>query len=97
MLIVADAEPILSFVRADYFDLLRGVVGTLTIPEAVYAEIVVQGAGKPDAEDVRQDAGIRRETVADRSFVETTSRKTASQRTRSTCSSKGVRWCRVGG
>jgi predicted nucleic acid-binding protein len=46
MLIVADAGPILSFVRAGYFDLLRGVVGTLTIPEAVYAEIVVQGAGK---------------------------------------------------
>ena len=52
------------------FDLLRGVVGTLTIPEAVYAEIVVQGAGKPDAEDVQQAAWIRRETVADRSFVE---------------------------
>ena len=70
MLIVADAGPILSFVRAGYFDLLRGVVGTLTIPEAVYAEIVVQGAGKPDAEDVQQAAWIRRETVADRSFVE---------------------------
>jgi predicted nucleic acid-binding protein len=55
MLIVADAGPILSFVRAGYFDLLRGVVGTLTIPEA---------------KDVRQAAWIRRETVADRSFVE---------------------------
>ena len=52
MAIVSDSGPILSFARARRFDLLREVVGTLTIPEAVYADIVLRGAGKLGAEDV---------------------------------------------
>ena len=70
MLIVADTGPILSFARAGYVDLLRDVVGTLTVPEAVYEEIVVQGAGKPGAEDVQHAAWIRRERVTERTFVD---------------------------
>ena len=50
MLIVADTGPLLSFARADRLALLRDVVGTLIIPEAVYEEIVVRGAGKPGAD-----------------------------------------------
>ena len=70
MLIVADAGPLLSFARAGRLDLLRDVVGTLTIPQAVYEEIVVRGAGKPDADAVRQAAWITRETVTDRTFID---------------------------
>ena len=70
MLIVADAGPFMSFARADRLGLLRDVVGTLIIPEAVYEEIVVRGAGKPGADDVRQASWITRETVTDRTFVD---------------------------
>ena len=70
MLIVADARPLLSFARADRLDLLRDVVGTLIIPEAVYEEIVVRGVGKPGADAVRQAAWLTRETVIDRTFVD---------------------------
>jgi hypothetical protein len=35
MAIVSNSGPILSFARARRFDLLREVVATLTIPEAV--------------------------------------------------------------
>jgi predicted nucleic acid-binding protein len=75
MLLVADAGPILSFAQAGHFDLLRDVVGALTVPEAVYAEIVLQGAGKPGAEDVWQAVWIRREAVTDRTFVDQLSAK----------------------
>jgi predicted nucleic acid-binding protein len=67
---VSNSGPILSFARARRFDLLREVVGTLTIPEAVYADIVVRGAGKLGAEDVQYAAWITRTPVRDRTFVD---------------------------
>jgi uncharacterized protein len=68
--IVSDAGPILSFARANLLDLLRQVIGTIVIPEAVYADIVVQGAGKPGSSEVQTASWITRETVKDRSFVD---------------------------
>jgi uncharacterized protein len=69
MAIVSNSGPILSFARAHRFDLLREVVDTLTIPEAVYTDIVVRGAGKLGAEDVQHAAWITRTPVRDRTFV----------------------------
>lgn len=70
MAIVSNSGPILSFARAHRFDLLRDVVGTLTIPDAVYEEIVIYGAGKPGAEEVHNAAWITRAPVSDRTFVD---------------------------
>jgi predicted nucleic acid-binding protein len=70
MAIVSNSGPILSFVRAHRFDLLRDVVGTLTIPEAVYEDIVIRGAGKLGAEEVQHAAWITRAQVSDRTFVD---------------------------
>jgi len=58
MAIASNSDPILSFARARRFDLLREVVGILTIPEAVYADIVGRGAGKLGAEDVQHASWI---------------------------------------
>ncbi len=70
MAIVSNSGPLLSFARAHRFDLLRDVVGTLTIPNAVYEEIVIYGAGMPGAEDVQNAAWITRAQVRDRAFVD---------------------------
>jgi predicted nucleic acid-binding protein len=70
MSMVADAGPILSFARANRLDLLRHVVGALIIPDAVYEEIAVRGAGKPGSEAVPQSSWIRRLSVHDRAFVD---------------------------
>jgi len=70
MAIVSNSGPILSFARAHRFDLLREIIGTLTIPEAVYADIVVRGAGKLGTEDVQHAAWIMRIPVRDRTFVD---------------------------
>ena len=59
-MIVSNAGPILSFARAHHLDLLQEVVAILTIPDAVYEEIVVGGMGKPGADIVAQAAWIRR-------------------------------------
>ncbi len=70
MRIISDAGPILSFARAHRLDLLQAVVGDLTIPEAVYDEIVVQGAGKPGAQDVQHASWITRDRLQDRSLID---------------------------
>jgi predicted nucleic acid-binding protein len=70
MSIVADAGPILSFAGANRLDLLRQVVSALVIPDAVYADIVVQGTGKPGSSEVQTASWITREAVQDRSFVD---------------------------
>jgi predicted nucleic acid-binding protein len=53
MTIVADSGPILSFARANRLELLHQVIGGLTIPDAVYEEIVIRGAGKPRSTEVQ--------------------------------------------
>jgi hypothetical protein len=70
MVIVADTGPILSFARAQRFELLRDVMGALVIPDAVYEEIVVQGAGRPGAAEVRDASWITRASVTDRTLVD---------------------------
>jgi predicted nucleic acid-binding protein len=70
MAIVSNSGPILSFARAHRFDLLHDVIGALTIPDAVYEDIVIQGAGKPGAEEVQSAAWITRAPVSDRAFVD---------------------------
>jgi hypothetical protein len=70
MKIIADAGPLLSFARAGRLDLLREVVSEVIIPEAVYEEIVVQGAGKPGAHDVQHASWIIRDRAQDRSLVD---------------------------
>jgi len=60
----------LSFARTGHFNLLRDVVGTLTIPDAVYEDIVIHGAGKPGAEDVHNAVWITRASVSNRTSVD---------------------------
>lgn len=70
MKIVSDAGPILAFARAGRLDLLRQIVGELIVPDAVVDDIAVRGKGKPGAEEVRQGAWIKQQSVQDRSLIE---------------------------
>jgi predicted nucleic acid-binding protein len=70
MTIVADSGPILSFARANRLELFHQVMSDLTIPDAVYEDIVVRGAGKPGATEVQGASWIRRLSVRDRTFVD---------------------------
>ena len=70
MTIVADSGPILSCARANRLELFHQVIGDLTIPDAVYEDIVVRGAGKPGATEVQGASWIQRLAVRDRVFVD---------------------------
>ena len=63
MIIVSDSGPIISFARAGHLDLLKQVTTELVIPDAVFEEIVVSGADKPGAEEVKQGLWIKRATL----------------------------------
>jgi len=66
--IVSDAGPLISFARAGRLELLRDVVQRLVVPDAVYDEVVVQGAGRPGADEVAGAAWVERRSTGDASF-----------------------------
>ena len=52
MTVVSNTSPIVNLAAIGHLHLLRDLFGALTIPEAVYREIAVEGAGRPGAEEV---------------------------------------------
>jgi hypothetical protein len=53
MIVVSDTSPIVNLATINYLDVLRQLYGTIRIPQAVYDEIVVAGAGKPGSAHVK--------------------------------------------
>ncbi len=70
MQVVADAGPLLSFVRAERLALLKSVTGSVIIPTAVYEEIVVKGRGKRGADEVEYADWIERRSIRDQTFAD---------------------------
>ena len=68
-MIVADTGPIIAFARLGRLDLLRDVVGHLTIPTAVYEELVGHGSHRPGAADVAASDWIRQRAVTHRTVL----------------------------
>ncbi len=67
--VVSNASPLINLARIGYLALLQAVYGELVIPQAVWEEIVVAGAGQPGAEEVRRADWIRVCPVTDRHLV----------------------------
>jgi predicted nucleic acid-binding protein len=63
MMFVADSGPLISFARANRLAIMRDVVGELWIPDAVYHEVVVVGAGMPGAAEVSREDWIKRRAL----------------------------------
>lgn len=68
--IVADTGPLLSFARANCFEILYASLGELLIPEAVYDEIFIRGAGTLGVQTIRSADWIKRAQVRDLNFIE---------------------------
>jgi predicted nucleic acid-binding protein len=69
-MIVSDAGPIIVFARIGRLSLLQEVTGSLTIPDAVHDEIVVQKGGMPGAAEVASAGWIQQVAVADRATLD---------------------------
>lgn len=57
MIIVSNAGPLIALAKIERFELLRELFGKLYIPQAVYDEVVVMGAGKAGANETGQAVG----------------------------------------
>jgi uncharacterized protein len=65
MIVVADATPLIYLAAIGKFELLRDLYGSITIPAAVYDEVVTQGSGKWGAAETAAAGWIDRESVQD--------------------------------
>ena len=69
MKVVSNASPLINLARIGHLALLNSVYGRITIPEAVWHEVVVAGAGKPGAQDVRSATWLSRQPVSNQALV----------------------------
>lgn len=58
MIVVSNASPLIALARIDRFILLRDLFGHVCVPEGVYGEVVVAGAGRPGSREVKEAAGV---------------------------------------
>lgn len=69
MIVVSDSSPIIILATVGHLRLLRDLFSEILIPDAVYREIVVQGAGRAGADEVQGADWIRQETVHNTTLV----------------------------
>jgi len=67
--VVGDASVLINLARIGELDLLRRLYGNIVIPEAVWREVVIEGAGQPGAEGVREASWIETRDVANKHLV----------------------------
>ncbi|MEW5935445.1 MAG: DUF3368 domain-containing protein [Bacillota bacterium] len=66
---VSDSSPLINLARIGMLWLLRELFGEILVPDAVWEEVVVDGAGQPGAGEVGAAAWIRKRSVANRPLV----------------------------
>lgn len=71
IVIVSNASPLINLARIGKLELLHQLYGEISIPEAVWQEIVVEGAGQPGADEVKSAPWIKRRSVTNQGLVRT--------------------------
>ncbi|MEJ5311250.1 MAG: DUF3368 domain-containing protein [Anaerolineae bacterium] len=69
MSIVSNASPLINLARIGQLALLRELYGEIHIPDAVWQEVVIAGAGLPGAELVADAVWIKRHRVSNSTLV----------------------------
>lgn len=70
MSVVSNASPLINLARIDQLDLLQKLYGELLIPEAVWEEVVIEGAGQPGADEIKAASWIKVQAGANRSLTQ---------------------------
>lgn len=69
MKVVSNASPLINLARIGKLGLLRDLYEELTIPDAVWREVVLEGAGQPGADEIESAAWILRQAAGNRELV----------------------------
>jgi predicted nucleic acid-binding protein len=70
MTVISDASPLVSLARIEALELLSTIYGTVTLPEAVWHEVVVDAEGQPGAKAIRDASWIETQTVSNQDLVQ---------------------------
>jgi predicted nucleic acid-binding protein len=70
MSIVSNASPLINLARIGKLDLLPRLYGELTVPEAVWREVVLEGQGQPGAEEIERASWIQVRSVTNRDLAQ---------------------------
>lgn len=70
MILVSNASPLVNLARIGHLELLHDLFGKLLVPEAVWEEVVVAGAGQPGARLLEEASWVTRRQVQNRSLVQ---------------------------
>ena len=70
MKVVCNSSTLIALARIGHLDILQKQVTVLLIPRAVYEDVVIRGAGKPGATEVKEAKWIEREEAVDRESVQ---------------------------
>ncbi len=69
MIVVSNASPLVGLASIRQLDLLRQLYSEVHIPEAVWQEVVVDGAGQPGSTEIENAEWIKRRQVANTQLV----------------------------
>lgn len=69
MSIVANSPPLINLVRVERLELLHQLYSEITVPEAVWREVVVEGAGKAETNAVKSASWIKNKTISNKELV----------------------------
>jgi predicted nucleic acid-binding protein len=70
MSVVSNASPLINLSRIGRLGLLSQLYGELTVPEAVWREVVLEGAEQPGAKEIERASWIRVRSVTNRELVQ---------------------------
>jgi len=68
--VVSNASPLISLARLGHLEWLQALYGELLVPEAVWRELVIDGAGQPGAAELERAPWVRCCAVRNRPLVE---------------------------
>ncbi|GIK76228.1 MAG: DUF3368 domain-containing protein [Chloroflexota bacterium] len=69
MIVVSDASPLINLVIIGHLNVLQQLYGRVIVPQAVYDEVVIKGAGQPGAMEVAQADWIDIKPITNRPLV----------------------------
>jgi uncharacterized protein len=69
LIVVSNSSPLIALSIANSLDLLHALYGPIYIPEAVFHEVVIRGAGRPGATAVANTVWIVRHAITNQQTV----------------------------
>ena len=73
MLIVSDTSPIINLAAINHLYLLPDLFGQIIIPQMVYQEIVIDGAGEPGSDDIQTAQWVKIQNCTNQDLINTLS------------------------